>query len=273
VEFFARLVTLVFDALVAPFGSHRSAALVVLSLLTGAGLALLYAKTSDQRRLRRARDVFKARILEMRLYPDDFVLITRALGGALAAQGSYLRAAAKSIFWLLVIAVPVFFQIEARFASRPFRPGERALVTLGLKPELDVHAVPVGLAASPGLSVDPRCVRVPSTREIVWRLTVEQAGDHELVARTYDHLYRFSVKASANGRSLGRRRDSGSIFGALVDAGIPSLPGESAIASVRVGYPDAHYRIAGARWSWLGVFLAGSLVGALVPAWILRIQW
>ena len=55
-------------------------------------------------------------------------------------------------------------------------------------------------------------------------------------------------------------------------AGLSSLPAQSALASIRVTYPEASYRVLGLRLGWLGVFLLGSLVGAVVPAWLLRIQ-
>ncbi|MCI0453198.1 MAG: hypothetical protein L0Z51_12590, partial [Candidatus Latescibacteria bacterium] len=138
----ARLITLLFDALVLPFGRHRALALVVVSILSGAAFALVFRATSKPDRIRRARSRFQARVLEMRLYPDDVVLLTRALLGALATQLDYFRAAGKPILIVLVLALPVYFQLESRFAARPLRANERALVTATLKPGLDARAVP-----------------------------------------------------------------------------------------------------------------------------------
>src|SRR5262245_66341456 len=97
-EVFAALtgiITKVVDVMLMPFGSHRVAGLIVFSMLTGAALTLLYRALADENAIRRTRDVFKARVLEMRLYPDDMVLIFRALGGAIAEPGSYLKVAAN----------------------------------------------------------------------------------------------------------------------------------------------------------------------------------
>jgi hypothetical protein len=55
------ILTRFFDLLLAPFGDHRTAGLVALSVLMGACLTLLYRATSDARRIRRSRDIFKAR--------------------------------------------------------------------------------------------------------------------------------------------------------------------------------------------------------------------
>jgi hypothetical protein len=268
----ARLITLVFDAFVLPFGSHRAAALVTLSIVGGAVLALVYHLVSNPERIRRSRSRLHARILEMRLYPDDVVLLTRALRGALVAQLEYLRSAFKPIVIVALLALPLFFQIESRFARRPLRASESTLVTAVLKAGLDPRAVPVTLGGSDGVVVDPRSLRVRASREIVWRVNTHQAGAHALTARVYDYDYRFSVRAEEDGRALGTERHSGRGWDWLVRAGLPPIPRESALEQIRVAYPEASYALLGARLGWLTVFILGTLVGALIPTRLLRIQ-
>ncbi len=267
----ARLITIFFDALVLPFGSHRTLALVVLSIVSGAAFALVFRAASQPDRIRRARNRFQARVLEMRLYPDDFVLLARAFLGALATQVDYFRAAGKPILILLVLALPVFFQLESRFARRPLRPHERALVTATLKSGLDAMAVPATLTGSEGVTVDPRSLRSRASREVVWRVESNNDLAHEMVARVYDVDYRFPLRAKWSSRALGQER-SGSGWDSFVHAGLPALPDNSALASIRVSYPPASYRLLGAGLDWLAVFLVGSLAGAAIPAWLLKIQ-
>jgi uncharacterized membrane protein (DUF106 family) len=269
---FSRILTLLFDGLLLPFGAHRLAGLLVVSALSGAALALLFRATSDQARIRRARDVFKARVLEMRLYPDDFALITRALLGALASQLTYLRIALKPILVVLVAAIPMFLQLEARFAAAPLRAGERALVTATLKEGLDAHAVPASLSAEGSIRVDPLPVRVPATREIVWRTSVLGPGDAALALTVYDRPYRFDVHTSAGTGVIGRSRAAHGLADPLLHPGLPGIPADSPVAALRIGYPDESYRLFGRRMGWLAVFLIGSFVGAVLPAWFLRIQ-
>lgn len=267
----SRIFTLLFDGLVAPFGSHRTAALVVLSLVSGAALALLYKATSDQERIKRAREVFKARILEMRLYPDDIVLITRALWGAIASQGTYLRIALKPIVIVLVVALPLFFQLEARFAPAPITPQERFLVTTTLAPGMDVRGGEVSLKASDGLAVDPKPVRALASREIVWRVTAHDHGDQSLTLSAFGSTYRIPVVTTARAGTIGTRR-SRSFADALLHPGLPPIPRNSPIAAVHIGYADDDYTVLGHRGGWLAVFLVASLVGAILPAWVFRIQ-
>jgi hypothetical protein len=249
VDSIARLITLFFDALVLPFGDHRAAALVALSVGSGAVFALVFRAASKPEPIRRARNHFQARVLEMRVYPDDVVLLLRALGGALVTQLEYFRAAGKPIVLLAVLALPAFFQVESRFAGRPLHTNERTLVTATLKPGLDARAVPATLASSHGLAIDPRPVRVRATREIVWRVEAKDTGVHELTARVYDKGYRFWVRAKPSARALGSERHGGG-WDSFVHAGLPPLTDDSAIESVRVSYPDASYRVLGARLGW-----------------------
>ena len=270
-DFLAGVITALFDAAVLPFGTARAAALIVISIVSGAVFALVFRATSNPAAIKRTRNRFQARILEMRLYPDDPVLLTRAFLGALATQLDYFRVALKPIAILLVLALPAYFQLEARFAHRPLRANERTLVTATLKPGLDARAVPTSLTGPDGAAVDARAVRVRASREIVWRVEAKESAAAELVARVYDNDYRFALRTTPNGRAVGSERRAHT-WDSLVRAGLPALSNHTALQSIRVAYPEASYRVLGRSFGWLSLFLLGSLVGAAIPAWVLRIQ-
>jgi len=233
------IITRVVDVLLSPFGSHRAAGLIVFSMITGAALTLLYRALADEAAIRRTREIFKARVLEMRLYPDDMVLIFRALGGALAAQGSYLRVAAKPILIVALIAVPLFIQVESRYAHAPLKPGTHTLITARLKSGLDSRTVPVTLApmllSMPvpppndpherigiGTSVDG-IVRAPAEREVSWRVAVREAGDRRVALQIYDQPYYFELATKNDNRAIGHERRARSIMGRLTDIGLPRI--------------------------------------------------
>jgi len=94
---------------------------------------------------------------------------------------------------------------------------------------------------------------------------VDGAGTHRAELRTYDLAYAFDVAASPSCRVIGHERRAHSFLDAIVrPAGLPAFAPDSPLATVRVSYPDAHYRVAGARVSWLAIFLVGTLVGAAI---------
>ena len=262
------IITRVVDVLLSPFGSHRAAGLIVFSMITGAALTLLYRALADEAAIRRTREIFKARVLEMRLYPDDMVLIFRALGGALAAQGSYLRVAAKPILIVALIAVPLFIQVEARYARSPLAAGSNTIVTARLKNGLDVLAVPSAIAY-PG-SDDIRSVRAPAAREVSWRLRATD-GRKPVELTVYDQKYRFDLCSQTDNRAIGHERRARSVMGGLTEIGLPRIGNDSPLEAVTVAYPSASYTVFGARMSWLLVFALGTLVGASIPAMLLRV--
>jgi hypothetical protein len=271
------VITRVVDVMLMPFGSHRAAGLIVFSMLTGAALTLLYRALADETAIRRTRDVFKARVLEMRLYPDDLVLIFRALGGAIAAQGSYLRVAAKPILIAALIAVPLFIQVESRYARAPLAPGASTIVTVRLKPGLDVLTVPSGLAYASVTMVmnnemrdQMRSVRAPAAREVSWRIKAP-AGRRPLDLEVYGQNYRFGLCAQSDNRAIGHERHARSIMGGLTEIGLPPIGKDSPLEAVSIAYPTASYSVFGARMSWLVVFALGTLVGASIPAMLLRV--
>lgn len=262
------IITRVVDVMLMPFGSHRAAGLIVFSMLTGAALTLLYRALADETAIRRTREVFKARVLEMRLYPDDMVLIFRALGGAIAAQGSYLRVAAKPILIVALIAVPLFLQVESRYAHAPLTPGASTVVTAQLKSGLDVLTVPSAITYSG--SDDTRSVRAPAAREVSWRLNAA-TGRKPVELTVYDQKYRFDLCAQNDQQAIGHERRARSIMGGLTDIGLPRIGNDSPLEAVTIEYPSASYAVFGARMSWLLVFVLGTMVGASIPAMLLKV--
>jgi hypothetical protein len=79
------------------------------------------------------------------------------------------------------------------------------------------------------------------------------------------------LSAQHDGRAIGHERRARSIMGGLTDIGMPAIGKDSPIEMVTVAYPHASYALFGARMSWLLVFLLGTMVGAAIPATLLRV--
>jgi hypothetical protein len=268
---FSLAVTRAFDGLMAPFGGHADLALAVVSLLCGVAMIFLFRATSRQERIRRTRDLFQARILEMRIYQDDPVLILKGLGAALWTNVLYLRLVLVPLVLIGVLVAVVFIQLEARFGRSPLPVHGTALVTVVYRTGIDVMSAPLTIEAGEGAIVDSPPVRVPARREVNWRLRAERRGAPEVTLRVGDDAYRFALAAVPGTGAVGELR-SRSGRDALLHPGLPRLPREVPIASVAVRYPPARHWLFGWRAHWLLVFVVWSLVGALVPAWVFRIQ-
>jgi len=62
-----------------------------------------------------------------------------------------------------------------------------------------------------------------------------------------------------------------SVMGGLTEIGLPRIGNDSPLEAVSVAYPSASYTVFGARMSWLLLFALGTLVGASIPAMLLRV--
>lgn len=269
---FSNLLTMLFDILVVPFGDNRTAALWGLSLATGVALIFLFKATSNQDRIKATRDAFKARILEMRIYQDDVLLIFKALGGALWTNVAYLRASLKPILVLLVVAMPVFIQLDERYGREHITPGDTALLTVTLKDGVDPMTTPITASGGDAVTIDAPPVRVPSAREIDWRLRVRSAGTHPFTVTAYDAPYEFPVVAAASNRTIGFTRTANSAGETLLHPSLPEIPRNSPIESVHIQYPTPDYSLVFWRTPWWVVFIVVVSLGALIPKLLFRIE-
>lgn len=269
---FSRVITSLFDLLVKPFGDDRSLALIGLSLACGVVMIYLFKATSNQDAIRRTRDQFKARILEMRLYQDDVVLIFKALGAALWTNVSYLRVSLKPILVLVLFVIVVFIQLDERYGRGPFQPGDQTVLTVTLKDGADVNVVPMSVMPGPGIVVDSQPVRAADRREINWRLRVASEGIHEVQVSAYDKPYSFPVTAEISNLGIGHMRTANSTVQSLIHPTLPPLRKDSPIQSLKLGYPGSSYSLFGWRTHWLVIFIICSFVGALIPKFVFGIE-
>lgn len=269
---FSYIITQFFNLLMVPFFGNRGVALAVISLLAGVVMIFLFKATSNQDKIKASRDLFKARILEMRLYQDDLLLIFKALGGALWSNVVYLRVSLPAIVVLLSFVVFVFIQLDQRFGVAPLSPGESTLLSVKLKDGADPMVVPMTLETDAGLSVDAKPVRVPSRGEIHWRLRNVSQGEHTITLTGYDKRYSFDVVAEANTDVIGRERVANSMTDALIHLGLPKLPLDAPFESVHLNYPSTDYSFFGWRTHWIVIFIIWSFIGAAIPKFLFGIE-
>ena len=272
IYFFSQTVTKIFDILVVPFGDNRTLALSALSFLTGVALIFIFKAVSNQRRIKEARDKFKAYILEMRIYQDNIVLIHKALFKALGTNLTYLRVSLVPILVLVAVVFVVFVQLDERYGRRHLDTTDRALLAVTLKDGLDPRTAQFQLRADDGLEVDSPPVRSSVQGMIYWRIRASQPGTRQLHVSVYDQTYSFPVRAERSNRPIGHIRSNGSVFSPLLYPSLPKIPKDSPMKAVELRYPSADYPLLLWRTHWLVIFIVFSLLGALIPKLLFGIQ-
>jgi uncharacterized membrane protein (DUF106 family) len=245
-------------AVLRPLGP--AAAMAAVSLLVGLLMLFIFKKTSNQDGIRRAKDLIKAHLLELRLYKSDFGQTMRSQGGILAANGRYVLYALKPMLVMIVPILLVLIQLDARFGARALDEGETALVKVKIVPALGLAGIEPVLEAPVGVAVETPPLRIEEEHEVDWRIRAVAAGRHEL---------RIRIGTAAAAKTVFVREKSPARIAPLsVRAGgldelfhpaERALPRGSEIVSIEVAYPAARLSYFGWRMHWLVAFFLLSI--------------
>ncbi|MFQ5512432.1 MAG: hypothetical protein ACE5EO_11360 [Candidatus Krumholzibacteriia bacterium] len=268
----ARMITALFDIVLVPYGDRHTVGLVALSLLTGIAMAYVFKWTSDAAAIKAAKEKLKGRILEMRIYQDDPVLIVRGFGGTLGANGVYLGTLLKPFLILIVPVVIVFMQMDERYSRRPLSEGETTIVSVALKQGVDPFRTEVGLSVNGGVAQDARPVRVGETGEIAWRLRVTGPGTHEVTLSGGGGLYTFPVVAEDGYRMIGHVRNAGGLVEPMLHPALAAIPEGSPFERITVDYPGASYPFLSWHLHWIAIFVIYSFAAAIALKFIIKFE-
>lgn len=272
-DFLAHAITKIVSALLLPFGKGQSTTgLAGVSVLAGLAMVWVFKLTSNQGKIRWAKDLFKAHVLEIRLYQHELVLIIRALAGALKANLFYLSYTLRPLLVLILPVALLFMQLDERYARRPLSPGEETIVKVVLAEGLDPFSTQVRLQLPAGLRLAAGPVRIRDTREVDWRVEVERPGRYALEVSAAGARYRLPLQATSNATMVGHERKASSILEPFLHPGLPPLPRSSPFTRISLHYPSMRYGLLFWRTHWLVLFLFYSLLGALALKFALKIE-
>ncbi len=265
--YFNLALTRFFDALAWPFQRWPAGGLLLISALTGVAMLLVFKATSNQRAIRRTRDLIRAHLLAMRLFRDDARVVVESQKKVLRTNLTYLRYAVVPIVFILPIVVLIMVQLELRYGPAPVQPGEAVVVKAIFDGAVDDD---VTLAAPPGIVVETPALRIPYKREADWRVRPAKAGRFELSLKSKGSTYAKELVAGEAG--VGRvssRRVSG-IWSQLTNPGERPLSGE--LKAIEVKYPSRQNKLFGLGVHWLITFFVVSLVAAFALKGVLKTE-
>jgi hypothetical protein len=257
VWYFNLAVTRFFDALAWPFQRWPAGGLLLISALTGVAMLLVFKAASNQRAIRRTRDLIRAHMLAMRLFRDDARVVVESQKKVLRTNLSYLRYAVVPIVFILPVVVLIMVQLNLRYGPAPARPGEAVVVKAVFDGALDED---VTLTAPFGVVVETPALRIPYKREADWRVRPAKAGTYELSLNTKGRTYgKELVVGEAGAGRVSARRVSG-IWSQLMNPG--ERPLASDVKAIEVEYPDRENKLLGLGVHWVITFFVVSLVAA-----------
>jgi uncharacterized membrane protein (DUF106 family) len=250
----------VFDALLFPFRALPPlVGLLVVSLLAAVLMLIVFKKTSNQRRLEEVKRQIHACLFELRLFSDDLGAILRAQAEILRHNLRYLGLSAVPMVVMLVPLVLVVAQLQFHYGYRGLRPADEFLVKVQLKEGHADMRPQAALDAPPGLAVVTPPVWIPSERELAWRLRAERWGDYELKLRLDGREYGKTAQVSRQVRRRSPVRGEPTLLNEVLYPAEEPLPGDSPVAAITVGYPEADVPVLGFAVNWLVLFMVLSI--------------
>jgi hypothetical protein len=265
--YFNLALTRLFDALAWPFQRWPAGGLLLVSVLTGVAMLLVFKATSNQRAIRRTRDLIRAHMLAMRLFRDEPTAVVESQKKVLRTNVTYLRYAVVPIVFILPIVVLIMVQLNLRYGASPVPPGEAVVVTATFDDVLDDD---VTLAAPEGVTVETPALRIPYKREADWRVRAARAGIYELAVKANgkDYAKELVVGEAGAGR-VSARRVAGP-WAQLMNPG--ERPLSSDLKEIEVTYPSRENKLFGLGVHWVITFFIVSLVAAFALKGILKTE-
>jgi len=236
--------------------------LCVFSVATALVILLAYRFASNQRAIRRLKNLLQAHLLEVRLFQDQLGVVWRAYGKLLRATLGYLG---WSLVPLAVVALPVTLliaQMELRFGFRPLVPGETTLLVVHVDDSAAVNRV--ALEFPEGVVETAPLVRIPAERAVVARIESRLAGRAEIVVRAGDFQASKEIVTGGGLERVSPDRLRGGWLARLLEPGEDSLPRAGSVSSVALDYPRREVALGPLELNWLVVYFLFTLVAALM---------
>lgn len=264
------IVTRLFDLVCGPLGGHPAWAMTVIAVVTGVWALALFKAVTPQKRLSRQRDRLVGHLLEMGMYPDHLRVLARIQRDLALANLRYLSLSAPALLVLLVPMVLTLAQLEGRFAHRPLRPGEDAVLVVRFAPGADPGDAVLDLPGQVDVVAGP--VTDGAEGAVAWRLRPGEGGDWPVTVLVSGRpAATATVRAGSGLPLLGRRLGAG-WWEKLLYPGWPSQPADSPVRSWDLQYPARDVAYLGVRLDWLVAFMILSILGGLAVKDLLGVE-
>ena len=245
--------TVLFDLVLKPLEALGSEmALTIVSGVFGVLALVAFKYISWQKGIKATKDRIKGHMIEIRLYQDDLVLVSKAIGKVLLRNFQYLF---LNFGPFIPLAIPFAFvvaQMVVRYAFDPvevnrtpieqLHAGEGTTIRIDLVGEFQDRAGELELVLPEGLeAVSPL---VPVKGIVAQEFVARQAGEYDIVIRLGGEQYIKKFHAhhpdgeSERPRSLQPERGTG-FFNALLWPAEDTFPEGSGISRVSFVYPES----------------------------------
>jgi len=254
------LLNALFDALCWPLKSFDPLwAMVWISLLTGVLMVWIFGKVSNQDGIKRAKDKIYGNIYGVLLFQDDVGVILRLQGRILRHILTYMKYSLIPMVILMIPVILIIIQLNLRFSVQPFEPGDSVLLKVKVR---DASALdrPIALDLPGGIEKESPAVRIPSEREVAWRLRAQKPGEYPLAIRFGEDTVEKQILVGSRWGKTSARRPGAGVLDVLLWPGEAPLERSAPVESIEIDYPTLPLSVFGWNVHWLVAFFILSIV-------------
>ncbi len=269
----------IFDGLLGLFASLDPAyGLLVISVITGILMLIVFRYTSDQKGIKRAKNLVKAHFLATRLYKDDIAQMLATMKNIIVSNLFYMSKSVKPMLFMLVPVGLVLIQLDSRYEHRPFKVGESTVITVRQQTSDEANTTSldalakISLSAPSGIKIETPAIRIPGKAEVSWRIKMEQEGSFDLLINDAGREFQKRVFVSNALTALSPSKDRKSFSASLFSPAEPSLPSDAPVESIMLTYPKRDLKLWGIGFHWLLGFFVLSLIAGFALKGVFKVE-
>jgi len=278
-EILNRILNFVFDGVLGLFaGLDPAYGLLVISVVTGVLMLSVFRFTSDQKGIKRAKNLVKAHFLAIRLYKDDISQMFSTMKNIIVSNLLYMSKSVKPMLFMLVPVGLVLIQLESRYEHRPFKVGESTVITVRQHVSGDANSASldalskISLKVPAGIKIETPALRIPGEAEVSWRIKMEQEGSFDLQINDDGREFQKRVYVSNALTALSPSKDRKSFSASLFSPAEPSLPADAPVESIMLTYPKRDLSLWGFGFHWLIGFFVLSLIAGFALKGVFKVE-
>lgn len=268
-------ITYLFALLMQPF-KHAApvVSLTILSIVTGAIMGVIFKKTTDQGAIAAAKARMQGRLIEIRLFSGDPVIVLRSAMRIIIENAIYLRYVLPAMIVMIIPVALILVQISGYFSHRPAMPGEPVAVTAQLSGGNSIASDEnISLIAPPGVKIETPVLYAPSLNQASWRISGQRPGASGVTVVFNGIHYSKNFSTGAGLEKAWPSVSSGGFFRSLLNPAEPPLqkitPG---VREITIDYPERALGAAGRNVNWLLFFLIVSILTSFLLKPVLKIE-
>lgn len=252
--------TACFSILVWPFQAVAPIwPMLFVSLVAGIVMLWIFGKVSNQDAIKDIRDTIRGNLIGVKLFQDDIGVLMGLQCTILKDTLKYMKHSMIPMFVMIGPVMLIMIQLNLYFSVRPLEPGETTVFKVRVQ---DASALRDGvtLEAPEGITIETPAVRIPSEREVAWRIRADVPGRYTMKVRYGDDVIEKDLVVGTGWASVSPLRTGTGIIDNLLYPGEDPLSPSQMIESISINYPELDILVFGFAINWIVLFFVLSVV-------------